>query len=49
MHLYEKATGMSRWLLGLVILRELLVHPSLLSEEDERGHNASEAPDFSVL
>ena len=24
MTLYEKATGMSRWLLGFVILRELL-------------------------
>ena len=28
MTLYEKATGMSRWLLGFVILRELLqLHP----------------------
>ena len=26
-HLYAKATGMSRWLLGLVILRELLIPP----------------------
>ena len=25
MNLYEKATGISRWLLGLVILRELLM------------------------
>lgn len=36
---YEKPTGRSRWLLGLVALRELLMHRCLGIEEEAFTHN----------